>query len=220
VVVFFHGGRWTNGSKDSYLFIGDAFAKRGYVAVVPDYRKYPAVRFPAFVEDGAKALAWVYDHISDYGGDPHRIFVAGHSAGAYIGALLTADPAYLAHEGKDRSAVVHGFAGLAGPYSFTPDEPDLEDMFGPPDHYPAMQVTRFIDGSQPPMLLLHGDTDIAVKRYNLDRLEARIREKGGSVKSIIYPGVDHIWILGALSWVNFRGPPVLDNMLAYFASIK
>ncbi|MGO8953261.1 MAG: alpha/beta hydrolase [Rhodomicrobium sp.] len=220
VVVFFYGGRWTVGSKEIYRFAGDAFAKRGYIAVIPDYSKYPAVRFPAFVEDGAKALAWAYDRIADYGGDPRRIFVAGHSAGAHIGALLAADPSYLAREGKDRSAVVRGFAGLAGPYAFTPDEPDLEDIFGPPERYPAMQVTTFIDGTQPPMLLLYGDADTAVRRYNLDRLEARIREKGGVVKSIVYPGVGHLWIVGALSWVNFRGPPVLDDMLAFFGSVK
>ena len=220
VVVFFYGGRWTGGAKEGYPFAGDAFAKRGYIAVIPDYRKYPAVRFPAFVEDGAKALAWVSGHIAEYGGNPGRIFVAGHSAGAHIGALLAADPSYLAREGKDRSAVVRGFAGLAGPYAFTPDEPDLEDMFGPPERYPAMQVTTFIDGAQPPMLLLYGDADSAVKRYNLDRLEARIREKGGRVKSIVYPGVDHLWILGAVGWVNFRGPPVLGDMLAFFESVK
>jgi dienelactone hydrolase len=83
-----------------------------------------------------------------------------------------------------------------------------------------MQVTTFIDGKQPPMLLLYGDADTAVKRYNLDRLEARIHEKGGAVKSTVYPGVDHLWIVGALGWINFRGPPVLDDMATFFASIK
>jgi dienelactone hydrolase len=93
-------------------------------------------------------------------------------------------------------------------------------MFGPPERYPAMQVTTFIDGNQPPMLLLYGDADTAVRRYNLDRLESRIREKGGVVKSIIYPGVDHTWIVGALSWINFRGPPVIGDITAFFDGIK
>jgi acetyl esterase/lipase len=219
VIVFFYGGRWTSGAKESYRFAGDAFARRGYIAVIPDYNKYPRVRFPAFVEDGAKALTWVSGHIADYGGDQDLIFVAGHSAGAHIGALLAADPQYLAREGLDRSAVIRGFAGLAGPYAFTPSEPDLEDIFGPPGRYPAMQVTSFIDGKQPPMLLLYGGSDTTVRRYNLDRLEASIRERGGIVKSIIYPGVDHIWIAGALSWINFRGPPVPGDMLGFFNSI-
>jgi acetyl esterase/lipase len=220
VVVFFYGGRWTVGSKQLYGFAGDAFAKRDYIAVIPDYSKYPKVRFPAFAEDGAKALAWVHGHIENYRGRQDRIFVAGHSAGAHIGALLAADPSYLARQGKDRNAVIRGFAGLAGPYAFTPDEPDLQDMFGPPERYPAMQVTTFIDGNQPPMLLLYGDADTAVMRYNLDRLESRIHEKGGVVKSIIYPGVDHTWIVGALSWINFRGPPVIGDITAFFDGIK
>jgi acetyl esterase/lipase len=220
VIVFFYGGRWTNGAKESYRFAGDAFAKRGYIAVIPDYSKYPRVRFPAFVEDGAKALAWVYDRIADYGGDRDRIFVAGHSAGAHIGGLLAADSRYLAREDKSRNAVIRGFAGLAGPYAFTPSEPDLEDIFGPPERYPAMRATTFVDGTQPPMLLLYGSADTVVRRYNLERLEASIREKGGTVKSIIYPGVGHGWIAGALSWINFRGPPVLDDMLGFFNSIS
>ncbi len=220
VVVFFYGGRWTTGTKEIYRFVGDAFAKRGWLAVIPDYSKYPNVRFPIFVEDGAKALAWVSDRIALHGGDPERIFVVGHSAGAHIGALLTADAHYLAREGRDRSAVIRGFAGLAGPYSFTPDEPDLEDMFGPPERYPAMQVTTFIDGTQPPMLLLHGETDTAVKLRNLERLRDRIRDQGGIVETLVYPKTDHTWIVGALSWLNFRGPPVLDDMLAFFARVR
>jgi acetyl esterase/lipase len=219
VVVFFYGGRWTVGSKQLYGFVGDAFAKRGYIAVIPDYSKYPKVRFPAFVDDGAKTLAWVHDHFQEYRGRQDRIFVAGHSAGAHIGALLAADPSYLRHRGKDRNTVIRGFACLAGPYAFTPDEPDLQDMFGPAEHYPAMQVTTFIDGNQPPMLLLYGDADTAVRRYNLDRLEGLIHEKGGVVKSIIYPGVDHTWIVGALSWINFRGPPVIGDITAFFNGI-
>lgn len=219
VAVFFYGGRWTTGSKGSYRFAGDAFARHGYVAVIPDYAKYPEVRFPAFVEDGAKALAWVSSHIADYGGNPDRIFIVGHSAGAHIGALLAADPRYLDREGKDRNAVVHGFAGLAGPYALTPDAPDLEDIFGPPERYPQMRATTFIDGTQPPMLLLYGARDTTVRPFNLERLEALIREKGGIVKCVIYPRVGHYWIVAALSWVNFRGTPVLDDMLDFFESI-
>ena len=220
VIVFFYGGRWMAGQKEIYRFAGDAFAKRGFIVAIPDYAKYPAVRFPAFAQDGAKALAWVSDHVAEYGGNPARIFVAGHSAGAHIGALLAANPAFLANEGRDRGAVIRGFAGLAGPYAFTPDEPDLIDMFGPPECYPAMQVTTFIDGTQPPMLLLYGDADTTVRRYNLDRLEAKIQEKGGAVKSIIYPGIDHLWIVGTLGWLNWRGPAVASDITAFFASLK
>ncbi|MBI5673070.1 MAG: alpha/beta hydrolase, partial [Nitrospirae bacterium] len=120
VLVFFYGGRWTYGAKEDYRFVAATFVNKGFIVVIPDYRKYPQVRFPIFVEDGAKALAWVSNHIGEWHGNPARIHVVGHSAGAHIGALLAADPHYLADEGKDRSLAIHDFAGLAGPYAFTP----------------------------------------------------------------------------------------------------
>ena len=215
-IVFFYGGRWKTGSRRDYRFVGEAFAKMGFVTVIPDYSKYPAVRFPAFIEDGAKALAWVHDNVAGYRGEPRRIHVAGHSAGAHTGALLAADKRYLAAVGKSPGQVIASFAGLAGPYSFTPDEPDLEDIFGPPSRYPAMQVTSFIEGREPPMLLLWGDADVTVKRYNLDRLQAAIEAKGGRVRSIVYRGADHISVLGALSWLNTKGHPVREDLARFF----
>ena len=215
-IVFFYGGRWTSGSRDDYRFVGEAFAKKGFTTVIPDYAKYPQVRFPVFVEDGAKALAWVHDHIAVYQGNPRRIHVAGHSAGAHIGALLAADKHYLSAFNKSPSQVIASFAGLADPYALTPDEPDLQDMFGPPTRYPAMQVTTFIDGREPPMLLVWGSGDNTVKRSNLDRLQTSIEAKGGQVRAIIYPNANHISILGALSWVNPGGLPVLDDLTHFF----
>ncbi|MBK9305990.1 MAG: alpha/beta hydrolase [Nitrospira sp.] len=218
VVVFFYGGRWTHGAREDYRFIGSTFADRGFLVVIPDYRKYPRVRFPEFVKDAAKALTWVHDHIAESHGNPARIHVVGHSAGAHIGALVTADPHYLAEEGKDRSIVIHDFAGLAGPYAFTPDEADLEDMFGPPQNYPNMQVTTFIDGTQPSMLLLYGDRDTVVKYTNIEKLEQRIKQRGGCVRSRIYSRVDHTDLIGALSWLNPRRVPVTDDITKFFES--
>lgn len=218
VIVFFYGGRWTYGSKEDYRFVAATFVKEGFIVVIPDYRKYPQVRFPVFVEDGAKALAWVSDHITEFHGDPARIHVVGHSAGAHIGALLAADPHYLAHEGNDRSLTIHDFVGLAGPYAFTPDEPDLKDMFGPPENYPNMQVTTFIDGTQPPMLLLYGDKDRAVKYANLQKLEQRIMQRGGCVRSRIYPNTNHTDLVGALSWWNRQKVPVVEDITTFFDS--
>jgi acetyl esterase/lipase len=218
VIVFFYGGRWTSGSKDDYGFVGHAFATRGFIVVIPDYAKYPAVKFPVFVQDGAKALAWVYDTISTYGGTKDRIHVAGHSSGAHIGALLAADASYLEALGKDRSAVIHDFAGLAGPYSFVPDEPDLEDMFGPPANYPRMQVTSFIDGTQPPMLLAWGADDTYVGLINIQRMAAAVGAKGGCLETKIYPGADHVGIVAGLSWINPDHIPVLQDMTTFFAA--
>lgn len=218
VVVFLHGGRWSYGRKEQYAFAATALAQEGFIVAVPDYRKYPIVRFPAFVEDGAEAVAWVHDNIASYGGDRSRLFIAGHSAGAHIGSLIAADPSYLGKFGKNRSVVI-AFAGLAGPYSFTPDEADLIDMFGPPDRYRLMQATSFIDGKQPPMLLLHGDQDDTVKLYNLEKLRDAIKARGGVVETKLYPGVDHTQIVGALTPFLRYKAPVAPDVARFFRSI-
>lgn len=216
VLVFFYGGGWKEGAKEDYHFVAQAFAEKGYIVAIPDYRKYPQVIFPAFVEDGARALAWVHDEVERHGGSKTHIFLAGHSAGAHLAALLAADECYLAAHGKEARQVVRAFAGLAGPYAFTPDEPDYVAIFGPPARYPLMQVPNFIDGGEPPMLLMYGSKDTLVGRFNLDRLQAKIREKRGGVRSIIYPGLGHIGIIAALTWLNPGGARVLDDMLAFF----
>jgi acetyl esterase/lipase len=215
VVFFIHGGRWQSGKKEDYRFVGAAFAQRGFITVIPNFRKYPQVRFPVFVQDTAKALAWVDDHIAAYGGQPRRIHLVGHSSGAHMAALLTVDERYLATENKDAHVLIKDFTGLAGPYAFIPNEKDLMDAFGPPERYPQMQVTTFIDGKEPPMLLLYGQKDNVVKRYNLERLAQSIHSKNGRVKVITYPTLDHI---GVISTFSDLGPKsgVVDCVIKFF----
>lgn len=95
VVIFFHGDSWRNGSKTDHRFVGQALTSRGFVVVIPDYRVYPQVIFPAFVEDGASAVRWVRDNISTYDGDKNQLYLMGHFAGSHIAALLTLDFRYL-----------------------------------------------------------------------------------------------------------------------------
>ena len=215
VIVFFYGGRWTEGSKDQLRFVGKALAEQGYVTVLPNYRTWPDVKFPAFVEDGAKAVAWVTNNIEEYGGDAERLFISGHSAGAHIGALLTADEQYLNAVNVDPS-LIKGFAGLAGPYDFVPEAEDLKKIFGPPENYPQMQVPTFIDGTEAPMYLLHGADDETVIQRNLNRLRDKIEEKGGKVKTKIYDDIDHIWIVGVMSWLGIGKPDVARDITDFF----
>ncbi|WP_254606600.1 alpha/beta hydrolase, partial [Sphingomonas bacterium] len=109
VIVFFYGGSWSSGTRAGYSFVGRALAARGFVVAIPDYRLVPQVRFPAFLRDNAAAVRWVRGHIAASGGDPDRLVLAGHSAGAYDAAMLALDPRWL---GADRAAV-RGWAGLA-----------------------------------------------------------------------------------------------------------
>lgn len=216
VLVFFYGGRWTFGKKEQYAFVAKTFSDAGYVVVLPDYSKYPAVKFPVFVEDAAKAVAWTHDHIGTYGGDPARFYISGHSSGAHMGALVSANPEYLKAEGKTLS-IVTAFAGLAGPYDFIPEAEDLKIIFGPPDNYPNMQVPTFVRGDEPPMLLLHGADDTDVIQRNLNRLRAKIEKSGGVVEAKVYEDVDHIDIIGSLSWLLDYKAPVERDMLEFFA---
>ncbi|RUM50527.1 MAG: alpha/beta hydrolase [Marinomonas sp.] len=215
VLVFFYGGRWTDGSKEMYPFVAKTFLDLGYVVVIPDYRKYPDVKFPAFVEDGAQAVAWTLDNVAEYHGDSSRLFIMGHSAGAHIGALISADERYLAQLNHSTQNI-KAFAGLSGPYDFVPEEEDLKDMFGPPDQYPQMTVTNFIEGNEPPMLLLWGERDELVGQRNIDLLAERVRQKNGAVDTIIYPNMGHVDMVSNLIWFIPSKAPIQRDIANFF----
>ena len=199
VVVFFYGGAWRNGARGDYLFVGEALAACGCVAVLADYRLYPEVRFPDFVEDGAAAVAWARRHARQFGGDPRRLFVMGHSAGAHIALMLATDPRYLAGAGMQPRELA-GAIGLAGPYDFLPiTSRRTAAIFDPPERWPQSQPINFVSGLEPPLLLLTGDDDNIVSPGNTTRLAAKVSGLGGKVEVIRYPGEGHRSIIAALA---------------------
>lgn len=206
VVVFFYGGSWQEGNKDGYRFVGQALASRGITAVIPDYRLYPEVTFPAFVEDGADAVAWTRAHIADYGADPDNLFLAGHSAGAHIAAMLAVAPDYLKADGVPQSAI-RGLIGMAGPYDFLPIvDPTLKTIFAPESAWPRTQPIHFVDGREPPMLLLHGEADETVLPKNTINMADKVNASGGNARIKLYPGVDHVMLIAPLAAVlRFKG---------------
>jgi len=212
MVVFLYGGSWRTGSRESYAFVGRPLAARGAVVVIPDYRLYPEVAFPTFLDDNAAAVWWAAAHAAELGADPHRVFIVGHSAGAYNAAMLAVDGQYLARAGLDRSAIA-GVAGLAGPYDFLPiTDPDVVPVFAPVQDGPASQTVNHVDGHNPPLLLLAGDADTTVNPRNTPSLAAKVAAAGGPVQSRIYPGLGHIGIVTAFAPL-FRGrAPVLDDV--------
>jgi acetyl esterase/lipase len=199
VIVFLYGGAWTGGTRAYYRFVGEAFTRLGAVVVVPDYRLYPEVRFPAFVDDGARALRWVRDHIAGYGGDPDRLILVGHSAGAHIAALLALDRRYLAGAGVPQTAI-RGVVGLAGPYAadlraYRTTRPIFATAVNPADTKPV----TFAANGKPPMLLLHGADDDIVDSANSLELARRITTAGGTARAVVYPSVGHIGIVLSLA---------------------
>lgn len=219
ILVFFHGGRWSDGHKEQYKFVADAFTEEGYIVALADYRKYPQVKFPAFVEDVAASLAWVYKNVDDYHGDLTRLYVSGHSSGAHMAALVATDAQYLAAHDLQLD-IIAGFAGLSGPYAFMPEADDLKDMFGPPERYPLMRAPNFVDGNQPPMLLLHGLDDETVVLKNAEKLQDAIEREGGQVTLKTYESIDHVETVGSLMWFWSYKAPVKKDMLEFFRSAE
>ncbi|QLH41235.1 MAG: alpha/beta hydrolase [Defluviicoccus sp.] len=212
VVVFFYGGSWRGGRRQYYRFIGEALTRRGYIVVIPDYRVYPQVRFPAFVEDGAAAVAWTLRTIAGHGGNPRRVFLMGHSAGAHIAALLATDPAYLTAAGAERSRL-RGFVGLAGPYCFDPAEYQAtRPVFADTPDPAATMPCNHADGEAPPMLLLHGTDDETVWPKNSQTLARRVTAAGGAAELREYPGTGHLGIVLALAKPFRRSGGVLDEI--------
>ena len=201
VIVFFYGGSWNSGDRGDYAFAARAFASRGYTTAVLDYRLVPEFRYPAFVEDGAKAVAWVHRNIARYGGDPDRIFLVGHSAGAYNEMMVALAPEFLRAEGL-QTTVVKAVVGISGPYDFLPLAVDeTREAFKGVANLPATQPINRVARTRyaPPMLLLHGEADEFVYPRNSKRLAAALRRAGHSVEEKYYPGIDHVGTLLAMS---------------------
>ncbi|WP_324806484.1 alpha/beta hydrolase [Sphingomonas sp. LY29] len=218
VVVFFYGGGWVAGERGDYGFAARAFAARGFVAVVADYRLVPQVRFPTFIQDGALAMKWVRDHVAQYGGDPRRISLSGHSAGAYIAAMLTLDRHYLRDVGVD-PAIVRAAALLSGPYDFYPfTESRGRDALGRWPRPEETQPISFARADAPPMLLGHGTADTVVRPYNSQKLADRLRRLGAPVDLRLYPGKSHVDTVKSLSPL-FRGStPALADSVAFLTA--
>lgn len=216
VVVFVYGGGWNSGRREDYGFVGRALASRGFVTVIPDYRLVPEVRYPAFVADAADAVRWTYGNVGAYGGDPARIGVAGHSAGAYTAIMLGTAPPYVAPEDGE-PLPIDAVAGLAGPYDFLPlDTEATERAFRNVANLSATQPVNVVGERGPPLFLAHGADDETVEPANLDALANAARSAGRSVTVKRYPDLGHAGILLALGrW--FRGDaPVLEDLSAFF----
>jgi acetyl esterase/lipase len=216
VAVFLYGGSWQSGSKALYEFVGRSLASRGIVTIIPDYRVYPEVRYPAFLRDNALAVAFAKRHAADWGGAPDRLFLIGHSAGAYNAAMLALDRRWLGEVGLDSSRDLAGVVGLAGPYDFLPlRDATLKIIFGPENQRPDTQPINHVEGHAAAMLLLAGDRDGTVDPGNSTRLAAAIRARGGTVSARLYPRQGHVSLLTSMSGLFRRRGGVLDQVAAF-----
>jgi acetyl esterase/lipase len=218
IVVFFYGGSWTMGRKAQYAFMGAALASRGYVTVIPDYRLYPQVRFPAFVDDGAQSVAWVYQHARELNADPARIVLMGHSAGAHMAAMLALDGAHLNRTGVPTQSIV-GLVGLSGPYALDPNTDTLRTIYSSPYTPDDWQPVHFASSKAPPTLLLHGLNDEVVNSMHTEELRDALLSHGVNVETHLYPGRGHADTAASFTLVARFRTPALEQTMAFLSRV-
>jgi acetyl esterase/lipase len=215
VVMFIYGGGWHAGDKFEYEFVGRALASSGFVAVIPDYRIFPEVSYPDFLEDNAQAVKWIEDNIETYGGDKRRFFLAGHSAGAYNSVMLAVDGAFLREHGV--TMPVRGVAGISGPYNFYPFEYGMvTDVFGKAPNPEGTQPIKLITAETPPMLLVSGTSDPIVRVENTRAMAKELKAKGVWVTEKYYDGVGHMEPVIAMGSLWRWRLPVLADVVEFF----
>jgi len=217
LVVFFYGGSWTTGERADYRFVGEALAARGAVVVIPDYRLSPRATYPVFVRDSSTATRWGIDNAARLGADPRQVFVMGHSAGAYLAAMVALDARWLRADGGDPSQLA-GWIGLAGPYDFLPiGDPKTQVAFNWPETAPGSQPLAHASAASPPALLMVATHDRLVDpARNTGRMAERLRTSGVKVEVRAFDDLDHVTLIGAmakpLEWI---GGPVLPPLLSF-----
>ena len=220
LVVFFYGGNWSMGERADYRFVGEALASQGMVVVVADYRLSPAVRYPVFVQDSALAVRWAFDHAEQYGASPSRIFVMGHSAGAYNAAMVALDERWLKAVGLTPARLA-GWIGLAGPYDFLPiGEPRTQVAFSWPNTPADSQALSHASRASPPALLLAPTQDKVVDpQRSTMGMAKRLKDSGVRVESELFDGVSHVTLLASMASVLRGRAPVLERVTAFVASV-
>ena len=216
VVVFFYGGSWNSGAREDYNFVGEALASRGIVAVVADYRLYPQVRYPLFLQDAARAVAWTKAHIREFSGNPQRLYLMGHSSGGYNAAMLALDGDLLAAAGMSPKDL-RGWIGLAGPYDFLPIEnPAVRPVFFWPNSPPQSQPINHVSRDAPPALLIAASADDLVNpTRNTGGLAHKLRAAGVPVQDFYYSRPNHITLVATLSRPLRGLAPVLDQVVGF-----
>lgn len=217
VLLFVHGGSWDWGDPKHYGFVARSLAPEGFVVALSGYRLGDQGRYPAMLEDTAQAVAWLHANAARYGGNPERIYLAGHSAGAYNVVQVALEPRWLAAEGVPPSAI-RAVIGLAGPYDFYPfDKDSTRAAFGAAPDPAATQPINHVRPDAPPMLLLTGSNDTTVRPRNTRALAAALEELGVPVEARYYDGFDHSDVLVRLASPWRRQPGLREDILQFLA---
>lgn len=213
VAVSIHGGSLTEGDKSGETHIGNTLARAGVGTVVINYRLTPIVSHPGHIEDAAEAFAWVQHHIHEYGGDPANVFVIGHSAGAYLAALLALDPRYLKVHGLSPQDI-RGVVPVSAFYDVeqvAPDRP-LQIWGDDPNTWRAASPVRYLKTNSPPFLILYADRDEPWRQEQNREMAAALLKAGHQKVEIRQiPNRNHMSV-----WYNIReGDDVANAILSF-----
>ena len=210
VLFFVHGGAWTLGDKVGTRNVGLTFSQQGIGVVSVNYRLFPGAHYPEFAEDVAAAFAWTVKHIADYGGDPEKIFVAGHSAGAHLASLIATNKRFLRPYDLSPEDIL-GVIGISGVYRlragmfpriFTTD-PQVRRDASPYHH---------VDSSTPPFLLLYADVDMAPAASQVQDMAQALTDAKVPIRLVTVPHRNHGTILGM---IGNTGDPTTTEMMDF-----
>lgn len=211
LVLYFYGGGWTEGDRAIYPFVAEAFTSAGIAFAVADYGLYPDVKYPAFLEDGATAFRFVRERAADFGVNAERLFLAGHSAGAYNAVMLAVDRRYLSD--ADRLAL-KGAIGIAGLYDLLPLK--TQTMLAIFDgNRPETQPIEYVDRKTTPILLAHGGRDVVVHPGNSVRMAEKLARFGSEAQLKEYPDAGHIDILVSMARGFRRRTSLREDILTF-----
>lgn len=204
VIIFIHGGTWSSGTKELYAPVAQKLLPHGVVVVIPSYTLFPQATYRRQVAEVAAALAWTLDSIHDYGGDPQRVFVAGHSAGAHLAALALLDPRWLAPHGRQARDFA-GLIGLSGVYDIALQmeyehanhrtAPIMNAVMEGPPNFAAASPMRYVRADLPPTLLIHGDSDLIVPSSMSAAFHQALGTAGAQSQSVVYPHTNHAGLM-------------------------
>lgn len=219
VIVFVYGGAWKDGDKGDFKFIAHAFTAAGYRVVIPNYRLYPRVKFPLFVDDVADAVAYMEQNGNRLvGGLSQGMILMGHSAGAHTAALLATDQGYF--QRRNITTPLKALVVLAGPYDLLLDDPEVVPIFQPIGDERIAKPTRLVHSNMPPVLLLHGLKDTRVKPFHTQRFVQALQQAGVPHQVKLYPKMSHVPIISSIAApLRWQGTSY-EDIRAFLARIR
>ena len=223
LVIFFYGGSWNSGSRTDYRFVARAFNDLGYSVAIPDYRLTPEALYPDFLKDSAQAISLLINRAEEFGADPQRVILVGHSAGAYNAMMVALDQRWLSPEDRQR---IRGVIGLASPVNFLPIQlPAARLAFHWPNTPRDSQPIEHVSSSSPPMLFINANNDPLVDpRINSIAMAEKLRAANVYVEVENFDGplgmINHARLVATLSPTFQFLSPTLDKSRVFIERVS